>query len=284
MPDGCLRQADHRGLSGFDRRLRCPDHQNIQSGIFMRIRMGLASFAVTASLAAAGTGTAAAQTFQNNDFVTWSQVAWGGGESGVLAANFNSVFASTSDLMQIGIPGAAGYSIIWDDPANLVKYLPGTGAPGILTTDLLDPTESAAGSFGGEVATLTLNVAYSDAGVLKGNLDLPFGNLVLKGLGGDVAFANGLTVRQILADSNTVLGGGGLPSSQVTFLDFFGLINNIDMSFNGGPVSTFGQQNFVYPVTTTHGAPEMNASSAASALTLLLGGIAVLRRRGGAGG
>ena len=128
---------------------------------------------------------------------------------------------------------------------------------------------------------MELNVAYSDAGILKGNLNLPFGNLVLTNLTGDVAFANGLTVRQLLADSKTVLGGGGLPSGGVTFLDFFGLINNSDMSFNGGVPSTFAQDNFVYPTTsTTSSAPELNPSGAASALTLLAGALFVWRRRG----
>jgi hypothetical protein len=32
-------------------------------------------------------------------------------------------------------------------------------------------------SYGGEVATMQLNIAFRDAGVPKGNLDLPFGNI-----------------------------------------------------------------------------------------------------------
>lgn len=126
---------------------------------------------------------------------------------------------------------------------------------------------------------MQLNIAFSDAGVLKGNRDLPFGNLVLTNLTGDLSFANGLTVRQVFADANTVLGGGSEPSSSVAFLGLFQLINNIDMSFNGGPPSVFAQQNFVYPVTSTHAAPEIDASTAASGVTLLAGVLVLMRRR-----
>src|ERR1700677_1271754 len=38
---------------------------------------------------------------------------------------------------------------------------------------------------------------------------------------GDLTFANGLTVRQILNDANTVLGGGPEPNPSVMFQDMF---------------------------------------------------------------
>lgn len=240
-----------------------------------------ASLATTCALAA---GPAFADDFQTNDFISWSQGAWGqnaepGNPAQELQQDFNTVFASTNDLMEIGIHGSAGYSIIFDDPSYLATFLPATGAPGVLTADLLDPATSAGGSYAGEVATMQLNIAFSDAGVLKGNLNLPFGNLVLTNLTGDLSFANGQTVRQLFADANTVLGGGPEPNSSVAFLDLFQLINNIDMSFNGGPPSVFAQQNFVYPVTTTQAAPEIDASTAASGVTLLAGVLIVMRRR-----
>jgi hypothetical protein len=235
----------------------------------------------------AAAGPAMAQTFQNNDFVTWSQVAWGqmptsGNLTYELQQDFNTVFASTNDLMEIGIHGSAGYSIIFDDPNDIINFLPATGAPGPLTADLLDPATSAAGSYGGEVATLELNVAFNDAGLLKGNLGMSVGNLVLKGFTGDLTFANGLTVRQILSDANTVLGGGPEPNSSVTFQDMFTLANDIDMSFNNGTVSTFATQHFVYPVSQS--APEIDATAAGGAAMLLIGALAVARgrSRGGA--
>jgi hypothetical protein len=169
-----------------------------------------------------------------------------------LQQNFNTVFASTNDLMQIGIHGSAGYSIIFDDPSYLTTFLPATGAPGVLTANLLDPATSAAGSYGGEVATMQLNIAFSDAGVLKGNLNLPFGNLVLTNLTGDLSFADGLTVRQVFADANTVLGVGPTPNPSVSFSDMFTLINNIDMALES-------------PIWVTSALPNSQASAANSA-------------------
>jgi len=184
------------------------------------------SLAVLGIVIGTAASPAMAQTFQNNDFITWSQVAWGqppttGNLTAELQQDFNTVFASTNDLMEIGIHGSAGYSIIFDDPNNIINFLPATGAPGPLTADLLDPATSAAGSYGGEVATLELNVAFNDAGLLKGNLGMSVGNLVLTGFTGDLTFANGLTVRQILNDANTVLGGGPEPNPSVMFQDMF---------------------------------------------------------------
>jgi hypothetical protein len=178
--------------------------------------------------------------WHDNDLVTWSQIAWGGGESGLLESEFDAVFAPESDLMEIGIPGAAGFSIIWDAPDNLVTFLPATGAPGQLTADLLDPTVSASGSYGGEVATMRLNIAFGDDNLLGATTSIHLGDLSVCNLTGTQAPLNGLTVRAVQAQANTILGGG---TGSVSLLDMFTVINNIDMSFNGGPVSTFAQQS-----------------------------------------
>ena len=223
------------------------------------------------------TTPAMAQTFQNNDFITWSQIGWSNLGTQV-GQDFDTVFAATGDLMEIGIHGSAGNSIIFDDPKDVVAFLPATFPAGVLTSDLLDPAVSPAGAYGGEVVALTLNVAFSDAGLLKGNINLPFGDLVLKGLTGDLAFANGLSVRQVLADANTVVGGGAEPNSSVTLTDMFTLTNDIDMSFNGGPVSSFAKQNFVYP-TTTVSAPEIDPAIMSGPAMLLIGALAVVRGR-----
>ena len=122
-----------------------------------------------------------------------------------------------------------------------------------------------------------MNVAFNDAGLLKGNLGMSVGNLVLTGFTGDLTFANGLTVRQILNDANTVLGGGPEPNPSVMFQDMFTPANSIDMSFNGGTVSTFATEHFVYPVTMS--APEIDPVTMGGAATLLIGALAVVRGR-----
>ena len=50
---------------------------------------------------------------------------------GSIQQNFDTVFAPTGDLMQIGIPGSAGYSIIFDDPSHVTAFLPAVFAPGV---------------------------------------------------------------------------------------------------------------------------------------------------------
>ncbi len=183
--------------------------------------------------------------WHDNDIVTWSQVSWGapptaGNISGELEADFDSVFAPESDLMEIGIPGSAGFSIIFDDPDDLIAFLPATGAPGPLTADLLDPASSASGSYGGEVAAMRLNIAFGDDNLLGSTTSIHLGDLTVCALTGTQTPLNGQNVRAIQAEANTILGGGTAP---VSLQDMFTVINNIDMSFNGGPVSTFAQQS-----------------------------------------
>ena len=200
-------------------------------------------------------GAAFAGPFNNNDFVTWSQVAWGGTPapgniSYTLETHFNSLYSPEGDLLQIGLPGP-GYSMIFDSADAIINYLPGEGASGPLTVSLLDPVTSSSGSFGGEVLTLTLNVDFNDAGLLTGNLHIPFGDLLLTGLSGDLAFANGMSVRSLLGEANTALGAGPLPGAGLSYQDLFGLINDVDDSFNGGPAGSFADAHLELPATTT---------------------------------
>ncbi len=87
----------------------------------------LSSISALALMASVQSPAFAQSTFSDNEFVTWSQVAWGddptsGDISGLLEKQFNSVFASTNGLMQIGIPGAAGHSIIFDSADAIITY------------------------------------------------------------------------------------------------------------------------------------------------------------------
>ena len=113
---------------------------------------------------------ALATTFTAGEFVTFNQGEWGetpvsGNVGALLENNYDSIFAP-SDLLEVGIHGSAGFSIIFDNPDDLIAYLPSNGTAGALTADLLDPASSASGVFGGEVAALALNIAFSDASLL----------------------------------------------------------------------------------------------------------------------
>ncbi len=185
--------------------------------------------------------------WHDNDLVTWSQVAWGadptsGDISGELESDFDTVFAPDGGLMEIGTPGAAGFSMIFDSADAVITYLPASGTPGPLTADLLDPVSTASGALGGELTTMRLNITFNDDGLLVGTSGLLLGDLHVCALTGTQAPLNGLTVRQIQDQANTLLGGG---AASVSFQDMFVVTNEIDMSFNGGPVSTFAQQSLV---------------------------------------
>jgi hypothetical protein len=62
-----------------------------------------------------------------------------------------------------------------------IGYLPGTGVPGPLNTSLFNPPSSSAGSLGGEVAGLELNVNFSHPGHTLGTAGNEFGDLTFYG-------------------------------------------------------------------------------------------------------
>ena len=231
-------------------------------------RRGVRTLLALAALSAPLALPAHATTFTDNEFVTWSQGAWGDDPfcesgnpaecniSGLLENDFNSLFAP-SDLLELGVPGAGGFSMIFDSADAIIAYLPASGVPDPLTADLLDPVHTASGALGGEVLTATLNVTFSDDGVLAHPSGVPFGDLVLQnleslvgdpsfgnGVGPEIAELDGTSVRDVLADANSLLGGAASP---FTPQDMFVVLNDIDMSFNGGPAGEFAMEYLALP-------------------------------------
>jgi len=131
-------------------------------------------------------------------------------------------------------------------PSKVLAYLPAGGAPAQLTTNLVDPATSSSGTFGGDVLALQFDVDFADAGDLPATSSTAFGDLRLCNLttlgGEDVSPANGMTVRQVLAGANTVLGGGTATIS-VNGLDQ--LTRAISGAFEAGSPSAFAQDNVV---------------------------------------
>jgi hypothetical protein len=185
--------------------------------------------------------------WHNNDLVTFSQDEWGETPAGtnvgtLLEDNFDNVFAPENDLMEIGIPGSAGFSIIFDNPDDLISYLPANGTAAALTADLLDPASSASGVYGGEVAALRLNIAFGDDSLVSGTSGLLLGDLHVCALTGTQAALNNMTVRQVQDVANTLLGGGAGP---VSIADAAIVVGSVNMAFDAGFVSTFAQQSLV---------------------------------------
>ena len=201
-----------------------------------------------------------AYTFTPGEFVTHSQEEYGTFErigepfdpavAALVESNFDTLFAPFEDLLQVGIPGPAGFSMIFDSADAVIAYLPAGGNPGPLTADLLDPIFSASGVLGGEVVTATLNLALSNAGLLAHpagealgdlvfqNLEALIGSPFFTGLDPDIAKLDGLPIHEVLSEANLLIGGY---ASQVSASDLEAALYTANEAFWDGllPTDTF---------------------------------------------
>jgi MYXO-CTERM domain-containing protein len=198
--------------------------------------------------------------FQPGDFVTYSQERWGNPASSaaaLLTSKFFFVYPGGD--VEVGVPGAAGFSMVFTSPSSIVEYLPASGIESPLNADLLDPSSTAAGMFGGNVLALQLDVDFADAGFLMGSANIPFGDLILVNMMNasdgsltlNLSAFEGWTVRQLLEAESVVLGTGqvvGSFSVMVSALEF------VTQSFEGGQPSQFAQNHLrIVPEPTAAG-------------------------------
>jgi hypothetical protein len=205
------------------------------------------------SLQACNTQTIGAETctpgapgcgWTDGDMTTYSQALWGEdptttNAAGLLFDNYATVYASTFGVVEVGLHGAAGFSMQFTSGSDVLAYLPASGPIAPLDSDLLDPTSSSAGEFGGDVLALRLNVDFSDAGVTASSAGLRFGDLTLCGFS-SLSAINGLTVRQFLDDVNALLGGGS-SVYDITSLD--PVTVELNDAFVDSAASVFSQQH-----------------------------------------
>jgi hypothetical protein len=170
--------------------------------------------------------------FQPGDYCSFSQGGLGGNGAPflLLASNFASLFP---DGVEVGLPGNGGFSMKFSSAVAVHEYLPAGGTPDKLTADLLDPTSSSSGVFGGQILALKLNLMLSDGGATPPGL----GDLFYQNPGNAL---HGYTVRQILAAAETALGGGALPvgytyASLSTLCDHLNLSWHVETSEGCGP-------------------------------------------------
>jgi len=230
-------------------------------------------------------GTACADTWHANDLTTYSQGDWGGDRNvqagaALLFGKYDTVYASTFGVMSVG---STSVTMTFTDAASVLAYLPSAGTPGPLSGSVMDPITTASGVFGGEVLALQLNVDFSDAGFLPANSGLRFGDLVLTGFSASSPLAplDGLTVRQLLGDVNTLLGGG---SSIVSISDLGTLVDGapalaeLNGSFFYGQPSQFAQDHLVAPAAVETATAPLPGGVAPFAVLLCIAW--VLNRRG----
>ena len=161
--------------------------------------------------------------FQPGDYCSFSQGGLGGQGAPflLLASKFPALFPAG---VEIGLPGDSGFSMKFSSSLAVQDYLPAGGTPDKLTADLLDPTSSSAGVFGGQVLALKLNLALSDSGATPPGL----GELHYRHPGDAL---HGYTVRQILAAAETALGGGPLPTGY-TYSSLSTLCDHLNLSWH----------------------------------------------------
>jgi hypothetical protein len=196
--------------------------------------------AVAGLLLAGFNHNALATNFTNGDFIIYPQADWGDDPNAypaaeLLVANYDTVYAS--GLFVVGATDNIGFAMVFTGVDALREYLPSAGTPAPLGGDYLNPGSTPSGVFGGEVAALKLNIDFSDAGLLPGNLNVHFGDLVLEGFGrtkSGPSGLNGLTVRQFSAFVNTALGGGAFNQyGSYTIANLDSITQSINGSFFG---------------------------------------------------
>ncbi len=182
--------------------------------------------------------------FQPGEFVSYSAGAWGtdpsaGDAAELLSTSFDFVYVN--GYVEIGIPGTAGFSLVFTSAQSILAYQPSGGGASTLTFDLVNPTTTASGVFGGYVLALQNNVDFSDAAFLGRPAGMTFGDLIVHALDAPYPLSlNGLTIRQLLAEANLALGGG---SGSYTVDDLAPLIDEISKAFEGGQPSQFAQDH-----------------------------------------
>lgn len=181
----------------------------------------------------------------NGQFCTYGQGGWGARPEGnnpgtILSNNFTTVYPG--GFVEVGIPGPAGFSMQFTSAFAIETYLPAMAMPNVLTNDYVNPTNTSAGVFGGQVLALQLNVDFSDAGITQGSGG-PFGNLIYNDMSSPFF---GFTVRQILAVANQALGGSPITNG-VTISDLNMLVTLLNESFEDCTPSAWAQMNLVAP-------------------------------------
>jgi hypothetical protein len=217
-------------------------------------------------------GSANATTWNVGDLTSYTQASWGDDLSGVpqgqaallLVHKYDTVYASSFGIVTVG--STSGFTMRFSDASSVLAYMPTIGPFGPLNGNVLDPITTASGGFGGEVMGLELNVDFTDAGVLTGVSGIHFGDLILANLTGSLSVLNGLTVRQILGDVNTLLGGG---SSIITIADLGSTVGDLNASFSIGQPSLFAQDHLVAPDVAS-------ATPLPAALPLFASGVGLL--------
>lgn len=216
-----------------------------------RFRRFSGTWLLVLALTLACAGAAHADTWSSGQVIAYSQSDWGNSADPagtVLQEDYNLVYPT--GILEVGIPGAGGFSMTFTDAVSIGNYLPASGGAFPLTANLFNPTGSPSGVFGGDVLALQLDVDFSDAGYLSGSSGLLFGDLIIANLTGSDSDLNGLSIREFLSDANTCLGGGacldGLANEDA-------IAGSLTFAFDSSQPDEFAQDFLIAPSSTSGG-------------------------------
>jgi len=177
--------------------------------------------------------------WKTGDMVSYSQQGWTQTPASTTLNNFENVY--TTGTLDFG----GTYLMEFTSPSAILAYLPAVGPAGALTSSIQNPQVTAAGTFGGDVLALHLDVDFSDAKLLGGAANVAFGDLTLCGFTTFPAL-NGLNILQFESILDALLGGGSSGSFTATNIgDLDPIADDVDRAFEGGTPSTFAEQNLV---------------------------------------
>jgi hypothetical protein len=158
----------------------------------------------------------------------------------------NSFIAVFPSGLTIGVNDGVGplHHALWTADAAgrtaLKTYLGGGGPSGALSADTTNATSTSGGTLAKQAATLTLNVAFSDAGLTTPG----YGNRQLCGFTATPSL-NGMRVRDVLAAANQALGGNGFPLWAPNPASLNNLLTELNEAYDDCEASLFAAQHLV---------------------------------------
>lgn len=163
-----------------------------------------------------------------NGMVTYSKGGWGQKASGNNVGALRDQYFDQVYPNDFVIGNASQYTITFTESKKVKDYLPGGGAPKVLTRDWTNPKKhEKQGNMADQIIAARLNRDYNNAGVLGSNPDYTLGELVFQ----DGPFEN-MAVNDFLVMAEIALGGGSM--SGFTASEYATAAENINLSFHEG--------------------------------------------------
>lgn len=112
-----------------------------------------------------------------------------------------------------------------------MNFLPQGGPSSIFVQNYVNPLSTSAGTIGGQLLALEINVDFSDAGIFQSG----FGDLIVVNSG--ISYYDNMSIRSILNSANQIVGGFLPIPPTFTISDLNNLLDNLNKSYDNGVMS-----------------------------------------------